>query len=315
MIRASIKSKEKEDISLLINIDNHPWNYICDCGQASGFSVKEYQNTKAIFISHTHFDHFLGWDQIMRHQMDSKQKVIICGPLNIAKQVQSKLRAYTWNLISEDAITYEIREIVSEDLIKVYSMVPNNWELIEEKTISSKVVYQEDNFTVRYAILDHKTPCIAYRFDEVDSLKINIEKSPYPGGPWVKNLKEAFEQNNPDTEIEIKEEKIRAKDLFHLIEKKVGHSLGVIMDHAADESNHQKISDLFSACDIVYMESFFMAADKELAMQHFHSYTIPSGSILKKIGVKEAVPMHFSRKYNAEEIEELIREFEQAFEE
>jgi len=86
------------------------------------------------------------------------------------------------------------------------------------------------------------------------------------------------------------------------------------MDHAANEENHQKISDLFSFCDIVYMEAFFKEADKALAAQHFHSYSIPSGRILKKIGVKKAVPMHFSRKYNPEEIEELIREFEQAFE-
>lgn len=66
MFQAEIKSKEDEDICILVRPDNHPWNYLCDCGDASGLTVKECQDTRAIFISHTHFDHFCNFDWILQ---------------------------------------------------------------------------------------------------------------------------------------------------------------------------------------------------------------------------------------------------------
>jgi len=228
MITAEVKSKVNEDISLLISIDNHPYQYICDCGEASGFSVKEYQNTKAIFISHT--------------------------------------------------------------------------------------LYQEDNFTVRYTILDHKTDSIAYRFDHADKVNIDLESSELRGGSWIEGLKEAFLNHKPDLVLNIQGQEYLAKNLFPLLNITKGHSLGVIMDHAANAINHQKIEQLFSNCNTVYIERFFKKSDQELAKAHYHSYTLASASIMKKIGVQKAIPIHFSRRYKTEDIQDLILEFEEIFE-
>lgn len=61
MFNAEVKSKIEEDICILVNLDNHPWNYLCECGNASDLTVKEVQNSNAIFISHTHIDHFVNF--------------------------------------------------------------------------------------------------------------------------------------------------------------------------------------------------------------------------------------------------------------
>jgi ribonuclease Z len=91
MFNAEIKSKIGEDICILVKPDNHPWNYICECGDASGLTVKETHNANAVFISHTHIDHFVAFDNVVRHQIGIQRKVIICGPKGIAQQVQSKI--------------------------------------------------------------------------------------------------------------------------------------------------------------------------------------------------------------------------------
>jgi len=57
------------------------------------------------------------------------------------------------------------------------------------------------------------------------------------------------------------------------------------------------------------MESFYKEEDKALAAQHYHSYSTQSAAIMKACGVKKAIPVHFSRKYTSEEIEELKAEF------
>ena len=93
MFIPEVKSQKDEDICILIRVENHSYNYICECGEAKSLTVKECQNTKAIFISHTHIDHFVNFDTILRHQIGGKQRVIICGPRDITKQVQSRIQS------------------------------------------------------------------------------------------------------------------------------------------------------------------------------------------------------------------------------
>lgn len=313
MFQAEVKSRIDEDICILIRPDNHPWNYLCDCGMAAGLSVKECHDTRAILISHTHFDHFANFDTIVRHQLGSGLEVVICGPQNIARQVQARLRSYTWNLAGPDAITYQIREIIDASTIRVFSLNPPEWVLRELPSLSGLPLFAEDGFQVDCTILDHKIPSVAYRFREADTVKIDIATSGYRGGKWVSELKAAFEQDQGARSIEIEGQVFRAADLFHLLFVKKGDSLGVIMDHAASPENHEKIRALFSGCRQVFIESFFREIDRELADVHRHSYAAASGRIMRQCGVVEAIPVHFSRKYEQTELDLLVAEFEAAY--
>ena len=315
MFLPEVKSQKDEDICILIRVENHSYNYICECGEAKSLTVKECQNTKAIFISHTHIDHFVNFDAILRHQIGIKQRIVICGPKGITKQVQSRIQSYCWNLIAEDAITYEVREIQSQETIKRAELKPPFWEITPLEDTSPPTIYENELFEVTYTILDHKTETIAYLFKGRDKTKIDLQKGNFKGGKWVKDVKTAFETNDVNASIDIEGNVYKASDLFHLIEVKKGKKLGVIMDHAASPSNHKNILTTFKDADQVFIESFYKIEDKEAAIYNYHSYSSESGRIMKECLVKEAIPVHFSRKYNEIDIEELIKEFERAYKE
>jgi ribonuclease Z len=312
MFASEIKSKIGEDICLLIKPDNYSYNFICECGDASELTVKECQNTEAVFISHTHIDHFINFDTILRHQIGIQRRVIICGPEGITKQVQSKIQAYQWNLIDEDAIVYEVREIKNDKTIVCSEIKPASWE-ITPLVNELDYLYSNEKFTVEFALLDHKTTSVAYLFKERDTVKIDLNKSNFKGGSWVNGLKNAFVNNQDETEISIDANLFKAKELYHLLEIKKGHSLGVIMDHAAHPANHEAIIDMFEGCHTVYIESFYKAEDKEQAQQNFHSYSYESARIMKRSKVENAIPVHFSRKYNHEDIKMILEEFNSEF--
>ena len=99
MFNVQIKSLPKEDICLLVRPANHPWDYLIDCGEASLLTSKECQNLRALFISHTHMDHFMNFDTLLRHQLGVGREIIISGPEGIAKRIQSRIQSYIWNLI------------------------------------------------------------------------------------------------------------------------------------------------------------------------------------------------------------------------
>jgi ribonuclease Z len=313
MFHAELKSRVDEDISILLSLDNHPWQYLCDCGEASMLTVKECRNIRGLFISHTHIDHFVNFDTVLRHQIGMEREVIICGPPDIARQVQARIRSYTWNLIEANAISYQIREIRADDQIAVFRLEPPHWELVPEGVKAGKYVLEDKDLQVQFVILDHKIPTIAYLFQEPDTVKIDLVQSGFPAGPWVRALKTAFETGQTDVEIRIGERQYRSEELFHLLSIKKGDSLGVIMDHAAGEANHARIKSLFTGCRQVLIESFYCLEDKALAEANFHSYSEASGAIMRACKVGEAVPVHFSRKYEEEQIERLRAEFQRSF--
>lgn len=310
MIHSSIKSRSHEDISILHQFDNHPWNYLSDCGQASDLKVKECQAIKAIFISHMHIDHFINFDQLLRFQIGTGHNIVVCGPIGIAEQVQSKIKAYTWNLIETGSVSYQIREIQSEHLIQVYDLKPPKWELVPLQTITDGMLFSNEVFEVSFTILNHGIPSIAYLFQEHHRVNIDLAGTEFKGGPWIRQLKIAFEQKNNAAMIDLHGQKYVAKDLFHLLHVKAGYRVGVIMDHAANSDNHAKIIDLFQACDRVFIETFYKAADRDLAIKNLHSYSTMSAQVMRLANVKEPIPVHFSRRYDEEDIAELLAEFE-----
>ncbi|MCP4134095.1 MAG: peptidase, partial [bacterium] len=226
MFITELKSKPDEDICILFRVDNHPWDYICECGQAGNLTMKECQNVNAIFISHTHIDHFINFDEMIRHQLGIERTVVICGPKEISLQVQSKLKGYTWNLINEGSVSYEVREIIDESTIEVYSIEPPLWDLVHVNTIKENQIFANNKFMVNFTILDHGIPSIAYRFKEYDTVKIDLKDSGFKGGKWVSELKEAFEKNNKEKKLTVEEKDYRAEELFHLLSKKIGDSFG-----------------------------------------------------------------------------------------
>lgn len=312
MFQATLKNLPHEDISVMITMDNHSWNYLVDCGQASQLTVRECQQIAAVFISHTHIDHFINFDEILRHQIGIGRRVVICGPEGIAKRVQSRILSYIWNLIEPGSILYEIREISEDGKIRKFELEPPAWEL-RDCGLQEGPLYRSDEFQVEYVLLDHKIPTVSYLFREDDKTSINLAGAGLRGGPWVRDLKAAFEAGNPGQELEIEGQQRPAGELFHLLEVKKGDTLGVIMDHLASEENHSRIQSLFEKARKVLIECFYKDEDKENALKNFHSFASASGNIMRICEVEEAVPVHFSRRYDEAEVEEVKAAFFKAF--
>jgi ribonuclease Z len=317
MIYAEVKNKIDEDISVLVTMDNHASAYLCDCGQASLLTVKDYNAIQAVFISHTHIDHFVHFDHLIRHQVGSGRRIVICGNESIGQKVQSKLQAYTWNLLEAGGAMnaiYEVREIISDDTIRIYELHAPEWQLTHVRTEQTKIVYQTDVFEVQFTILDHKTPCVAYLFVEPDKVKIDLTKSTFKAGKWVKQIKELYEQQQPEALVEVEGKTYKAGELFPLLDAVKGYRFGFIMDFLPNSENEAKITKLFFEADKIMIEAFYRHEEVDLALKNYHSTATLSAQIARKAQVKEAIPVHFSRRHHSTEAhQQLVEEFQQAF--
>src|SRR5215211_5149322 len=72
---------------------------LLDLGDISELSPRKLQRIEHVFVSHTHVDHFYGFDRLLRLLVGRQKEVKLYGPEGIVDGVEHKLRAYLWNLV------------------------------------------------------------------------------------------------------------------------------------------------------------------------------------------------------------------------
>lgn len=314
MIEVTPLSGVDEDVCVMLRFANHPWSYLCDCGMASALTIKECRRVAALFLSHAHIDHIIGFDQMIRHQLDVGRPIVICGPPGTASHISAKLRGYLWNLLwDEHAVTFEIREVIEPGVWRTCTLRVPEWlpEWHDEDIQQSATIFANDAFAVTFSILDHNTPSIAYRFDETPTVRVRLAEGMRPG-PWVREAREAFARSDGARVIDVHGTPTPAADLFSCFVEEPGPSVGFVMDHAGTAENHRIIAAHMRRVDQLVIECYYRHDDLALAQANAHSTAVLSGQAARLAEAREVVPLHFSRRYNAE-VEDVRQECLSAF--
>ena len=70
-----------------------------DLGDITALSPRKIQRLEYAFVSHTHIDHFNGFDRLLRLLVGREKTIRLYGPEGFAENVHHKLHAYRWNLV------------------------------------------------------------------------------------------------------------------------------------------------------------------------------------------------------------------------
>src|SRR5512137_2888470 len=84
-----------------------------DFGDVSRLPPRKLLRLSHVFVSHTHMDHFTGFDQLLRVVLGRKDHIVLTGGPGFVAQVEHKLRAYTWNVVHRYSVelVLDVREI------------------------------------------------------------------------------------------------------------------------------------------------------------------------------------------------------------
>ena len=69
-----------------------------------------------VFVSHTHMDHFIGFDHLLRIFLARDLHLDLFGPPGIIANVRGKLAGYTWNLIESYPFRMTVHEVGVEQI-------------------------------------------------------------------------------------------------------------------------------------------------------------------------------------------------------
>lgn len=282
-----------------------------------------------VCVSHTHMDHFIGFDHLLRVSLGRDKKIHFYGPPGFIRQMESKLNAYSWNLVENYQKALEIIavEVQSDHLREVRFPVGRAFRRGENEVLRpfNGCLHREEAFEISAAFLDHKIPCLSFSLEErrhINILKTGLEELGLPKGLWLKGLKEAIWSGEGDeTPIRVWSKnsaafKERAFPLGflkkHLVKITPGQKIGFVVDTILNPETEKKIVSLVWKADLLFIEAAFLDEDQGRARDTYHLTARQAGILAGLAGVKKMIPIHFSPKY-AQNPEDLERESLEAF--
>lgn len=265
----------------LLDESNEVWLF--DCGEATQHQILK-TNIKPrkidrIFITHLHGDHIFGLPGFLssRSNQGGNSDLTIYGPTGIKDFVMTALR------ISETKLSYRIRFV----------------------DVKNGTIFQDDNFLVEAAELDHRIKSYGFRVKEKDhpgELLVNkLKELSIPSGPIYGEIKRGNEVTLPDGTV------IDGKDFIG--KPQPGRTVTVL----GDTRQTKNIEMLAQDADVLVHESTFGKQEGSLARNYYHSTNIQAAKIARKANVKKLLLTHISARYTGKLEHQLEKDAREVF--
>jgi ribonuclease Z len=309
------------DPGLYIDVRDERRALLFDLGDITRLAPRKLMRLSHVFVTHTHMDHFSGFDHLLRVVLGRKSRLVLFGGPAFIDQVEHKLRAYTWNVVHR----YEIELIIEACQLETDGRVDRatfssrtgfRRESCASTTQVADVLHDETAFRIRGRFVDHDVPCLALAIEEKAQVKVRKEQLAALGvgtGAWLRDLKHAVLTGAPDeTPIEMR---WRDRHGVHaatrplhalrgvVLEVVAGQRIGYVTDLRFTRANVDVLAALLQDVDLLYIESVFLEADSAHAARKNHLTARQAGEIAHRLAARAVVPFHFSPRYEDREAE------------
>lgn len=276
---AGVPAKQRNVSSLalmLLQERNAVWLF--DCGEATQHQILHTSlkpgKIEKIFISHLHGDHIYGLPGLLgsRSFQGGTTELTVYGPKGIRDFIEISLS------VSQTRLRYPL------------SIVE-----IEEGRI-----FEDEQFLVETALLDHGIPSFGFRITErdrpgtLDSERLKAKG--IPPGPIYKKLKMG------ETVVLDHGETVSGLDFLGPDIK------GRIITILGDTRPCENALHLARRADVLVHEATFAAGNEEMAAEYFHSTTTQAANLAKQASVQELILNHISSRYLKADWNQLVKE-------
>jgi ribonuclease Z len=318
-----------EDPALYIPFIYENRAILFDLGDLHALSPRELLKISHVFVTHTHMDHFVGFDRLLRLLLGRTKTLCLYGPRGFIRHVESKLAGYAWNLVENytNRFVLNVTEVRRDRRLTRCYACRNKFRPQEDIASApfDGTLLEESALKVSAVILNHQLPCLGFSIEErfhVNILKDRLAPLGLNVGPWLRRFKQAlFSRHDPDTVFEImpsgpgggERRSFVLKDLAGQIAMiSPGQKVAYIADVLYDRDNEEKIVALIDKADQLFIEAAFLEEQRETAREKYHLTARQAGTLAGRAHVRQFTIFHFSPRYS-DRPEQLRLEADAAF--
>jgi ribonuclease Z len=303
--------------------------FMFDMGDQSPLTNADLLKVTHVFVSHTHIDHFIGFDRFLRIVFGREKTITLYGPENFITNVEGKLAGFTWNLVDryDESLTLEVVEVHADRLRKATFRAIEKFQRNDEREEpwDGGLILDEPALSVSAAVLEHRVPCLGYAIKEKFHVNINkdgLTAMQLEPGEWLNRFKQnIYEGASDNLPVQVPvgvngSQETREFALGTLKEKLVtitpGQKIAYITDTVYSPTNIPRIVNLVREADLFFCESPFIAEEEDRARDRCHLTTRQAGLLAKEAGVKQLKTFHYSKRHS-HQTERLVREAQETF--
>ena len=252
--------------------------YLFDAGEGAQLGLKEtrigVRGITMIAVSHLHADHCLGIPGIMmlRAQTEEPEPLTIVGPPGIERFVRQ----------THENLAFYLN----------YPVIFREWAADDDGP-----AYEDDQVQIFWDSLEHTRLCFGYRLEERERPgKFHPQRAAalgVPKGPLWGRLQQGHSIVLDDGR-EITADQV-------LGESRRGRHVAYVVDTRPCRAIYR----LIEGADIAFMEGMFLPEDGEHAESKDHLTVVDAARVAGRAGVRQAVLVHVSPRYDAEALSHL----------
>ena len=285
-----------------------------DCGSLHHLAKRELKPVCAIFVSHAHMDHFMGFDVFVRQIHASPRQVELFGPPGFAARVASRLGGYDWNLAEPFWCTFLVHEVHPARIVSFEFPGPEKFPCRPqgEQPREGEVIYRHNHLEVAAALLLHgDLPVLAFRVNETRQFTVDAGKMAGLGlvpGEWLRELQRRFHREwATDGPLPVTR---RCGDLVKEEPAVSGHSLyleirqelrpgsiGYLTDIGFTPGNREKAVRFLRGVSFLVGECAFLTEDRHKARNSHHLCSADVNELLHRLRPRLFLPVHLSKSY------------------
>lgn len=293
--------------------------WLFDLGAIDNMSNKDVLRVSHVAISHTHIDHFIGFDRLVRVNIPHFRQLTLFGPSGLAANVQAKLRGYTWNLLQPDQLRFIVHEIASVGKAQSFRLSNSDNFEIQGQGETALPIDMGHGLTMLGVPLRHGTiPSIAYKLTLAARIKVDGDKlvaDDIERGPWIQQLQltasKAFKESPHDWQEALKARlprQIAAGDkqldtadvLAKYFSFALPESVGYITDIGFTPSNVALCEAELAPVTHLLCEASFLEQDQDRAAAKAHLTTGQAAKLGQACGCQTLHTFHYSNIYGGD---------------
>jgi ribonuclease Z len=279
---------------------------LIDCGDNAALSNDRLGDLEAVFITHHHVDHFIGFDRIVRANLDRDKALHVYGPAGTIGKVYNRIKSYEYPFFPFQQIVVEAHEVLAGRLRSARLECARRFTrpVVAEVPWAGPVVYRADGMSVEAAFADHTVPCLAFALVEEPGIfpdPCRLAEGAHAAGPWVNEVRTLLNASaHPDTPVTVSVSggalplgELKAR---YFVESP-GSRIAYVTDTAWSEKVRPALLQIAGGARRLYCDSFYAQAQSAQAEKHRHMTATQAALFAREAGVGELVLMHFASRY------------------